>query len=448
MKPIASARGILGASVALGMVLLATRGVAAFKEVVVSRSFGTAGGLDAFLVAFGIVNYIASAVSNAGMSSLVPALSRARADSNPSAEARLIATAFLAAFGLSTLAVGLVLLFNSKLQLLTAPGFDGQQTLLMEGLMLVLAPVPFLALAQAIVSGTLNSRYGFRSAAALTAITPLSLVVLLLIVRRPLPWHLGLGTVLGMSLELLALLALAQSRRVQLFARVSLAEAWHMTRALGRDFVPLFAGTALASLSPLVDQAFASAAGPGGVSTLNYASRIPALGMGIGISSIGLIVLPHFSDLAARDAWSELGALLRKLSVWTFGLALPVVAALCLASEPLVRAVFERGQFTVSDTLAVAPIQSLYALQIPFHLVGIVGVRALNAMRQNRLVMLVVVWNVACNVVGDYLLMGWLGLRGIALATSCMYATSCVLILVFAELEVRRRTQVTPERFV
>lgn len=440
MKRLSSLTSILASSAALGFVLLATRALAAAKDVVVSRTFGTSRDLDAFLVAFGIMSFLASVISNAGTSTLVPALSRARSEEDPRAEARLIVVAAATAFVLCGLLAGAAVLLRAQLSIWVAPGFAVEQSLAVQNLLIALVPVPLLATLQSIIASTLNARYGFRGAAAITAITPSCVAGALLLRSQPTAQDLAIGTIVGMGLELGCLVTLARRRGIALLATVHWSAALRAVSALAKDFGPLIVGTAFASASPLVDQAFASTVAPGAVATLNYANRLTALGMGIGISSIGLIALPHFSELAAREAWAEMGSLLRRLATATFLLALPVAIGIAVLSEPLVRLIFEHGQFRAADTLAVADVQLFYALQIPFHLTGIVGVRALNAMRKNRTIMLIVLWNVISNVVGDYLFMKVLGLRGIALATSVTYMVSCVAILACAGLEIGKRT--------
>ena len=211
---------------------------------------------------------------------------------------------------------------------------------------------------------------------------------------------------------------------------------------LVRDFVPLLGGTAIASLSPLVDQAFASMVGDGAVVTLSYGNRLTGIVMGIGTTSVGLIALPHFSDLAAKSAWREMSTLLRRLSLATFALAIPAAACIFIFSDPLIRVVFQRGQFSGGDTAAVAPVQAFYALQIPFHLAGIVGARALNALRKNRAIIGIVVVNAIANLLGDYFFMQLLGVRGIALSTSFVHVVSCAGVYLCAGAEIRRLTRV------
>ncbi len=82
-----------------------------------------------------------------------------------------------------------------------------------------------------------------------------------------------------------------------------------------------------------------------------------------------------------------------------------------------------------SDTRAVAHVQALYALQIPFYVLGIVGVQLLHAISANRVLMWVSIGNFFTNIIGNYIFMRLWGVAGIAAATSMVYAISMVVIL-------------------
>jgi putative peptidoglycan lipid II flippase len=98
-------------------------------------------------------------------------------------------------------------------------------------------------------------------------------------------------------------------------------------------------------------------------------------------------------------------------------------------SEPIVRLLFERGQFLASDTRAVARVQALYALQIPFYVLGILGVQLLHAVSANRVLMWVSIGNFFTNIIGNFVFMRVWGVAGIAFATSMVYLISMIVLL-------------------
>jgi putative peptidoglycan lipid II flippase len=99
-----------------------------------------------------------------------------------------------------------------------------------------------------------------------------------------------------------------------------------------------------------------------------------------------------------------------------------------LISEPLTRLLFERGAFTATDTLVTSRVQTLFFLQIPFHVAGMVLVRLLSALGRNFLLMLFGVIMVGTNTVADIILMQFLGVAGIALSTSLVFVVSFLLL--------------------
>ena len=77
---------------------------------------------------------------------------------------------------------------------------------------------------------------------------------------------------------------------------------------------------------------------------------------------------------------------------------------------------------------------AFFALQTPFYAIGILGVRLLNALGRNQLLMWFSVVSLAVNVGGNLLLMKVLGVAGIALSTTIVYLVSALLVM----LAVRR----------
>ena len=118
-----------------------------------------------------------------------------------------------------------------------------------------------------------------------------------------------------------------------------------------------------------------------------------------------------------------------------------------LFSEPMVRVVFERGSFNASDTRVVSVVTACFALQIPFYVAGILGVRLLNALGKGRSIMLICAANMLVNVFGNLILMRWMGVAGIALSTSLVYLLSCVLVfyVILTELKQRQGTAIRHE---
>jgi len=89
----------------------------------------------------------------------------------------------------------------------------------------------------------------------------------------------------------------------------------------------------------------------------------------------------------------------------------------------------------------VAATQAMFLLQVPVFMVSMVLVRLISALRANRILMWGSALNLTVNIALTYVLMRLLGVVGIALATSLMYAVSLAYLWFSADrlLRVRER---------
>ncbi|MGD9509622.1 MAG: murein biosynthesis integral membrane protein MurJ [Geminicoccaceae bacterium] len=420
-------RGILSALLTVGAATIALKLAAVGRELAVAYQFGTSDALDAFIIAFLPASFAINVQIAAFSAALMPTFIRMSREDGHGA-ARQVAESTLLGAVVMLIATSLLLLASDQwlIGLLTR-GFSPEKRALTIHLFHLVLPVILL---QGLVKfyGTLiNARHRFGLVAAVPMATPLLTMGLLVVIGRPDPSLLVLGVVVGAAIELALLLPLA--RRLDLLV----LPRWHgfdpPTRRIVMQYFPIMVGALTGGTALMIDQGMAAMLGPGSVATLSYGGKLIALLLAFTARPLSAAILPFLADLAATDD----GVRLRQTFYGWLGLlvsaSLPIVAAIWLLSTPIVRLMFERGAFTAEDTAVVALIQGLYALQIPFYLAGALGSRVLNALSLNRATAIIGILNCVANIVFDYLFMRWLGLPGIALATSAVYLCSSVVIL-------------------
>ncbi len=100
----------------------------------------------------------------------------------------------------------------------------------------------------------------------------------------------------------------------------------------------------------------------GALGALSYAQRLYQFPLGVLVISLGTAALPEFSRLAARQEWPAWTAEVRQsLRLAVFEGLLAGVMMIVLA-VPLVRLLFERGQFTAADTQRAAFVVRWYGV--------------------------------------------------------------------------------------
>jgi putative peptidoglycan lipid II flippase len=134
--------------------------------------------------------------------------------------------------------------------------------------------------------------------------------------------------------------------------------------------------------------------------------------------------------MVATEDWTAVRHTLRTYSRLVLASTIPTVILIVVFSNAIIRVLFERGAFLASDTETVAQIQRLFALQIPFYVLGMIGVRLLSATGANRILMWISIANFVTNIVGNYICMQIWDVAGIALSTSIVYMLSCAALYI------------------
>ncbi len=423
-------RKIFTSLIVITSISLLVKFVALGKDVLVANLFGTTDELDAFLIAFLLPQLFINIIAGSFVSSLVPVLittleksGRARARFL-SQEALLLATVML-------LAVALLLVIT--LPLITpviASGFTTEKLDLTKDLYLLLIPLLVINGLSVFFTGIINAEHSFAVPAFMPIFTPFSIFLLLLFYADTLGiYGIVWGLLLGALIEFVGLAITLRHLGWSLLPR------WYgmltETKTLLGQYAPMIAGAFIMSGTVFVDQAMAAMGESGSVAALNYGNKLLALILGLGTMALGTVVLPHFSSMVAKEDWLSVRATLLKYVKIILWVSIPFTFVFILLSERMVSLIFERGVFSNENTKLVATIQIYYALQVPFYLLAILGVKLINALHQNKALLYIAAVNLIVNIIGNLILVRFMGIGGIALSTSIVSAISCLLIYLF-----------------
>jgi putative peptidoglycan lipid II flippase len=401
---------------------------ATIKEIVVAYQFGTNDALDAYLIASLLPIFAVNIIGHSLNSAFVPTYIQVREHEGRQAAQRLF-SGIMACTTTLLIATSFVLALMAPYLLpVLGSGFTVEKTALTCWLYFMLLPLLVFNGLTTTWGAVLNAGERF----ALVAMTPMamSIVTVLVLVGMSKVWGiyaLAAGTVSGSALEAVILGWGLRARGISLMPRwEGLSPA--VRQVLGQ-YTPMVAGAFLMSGTSLVGQSMAGALDPGSVSALAYGSKITTLVLGIGAVALSAAVLPHFSKMVAAQDWPGI-----RHTVWTYArliliVTLPLTAVLMYFSEPLVELFFKRGAFTQSDVYLVGRIQTLYLLQVPMYVLGIMLVRLISSLKANHLLLWGAGINLSLSVALTYMLTKWMGVAGIALATSLMYLASCSYLL-------------------
>ncbi|MGA2167780.1 MAG: lipid II flippase MurJ [Terracidiphilus sp.] len=401
--------------------------VATFKEIAVAGVYGRSDAMDAFLAAALIPGLLINLISESMNQALVPTLVRVREQEGHDRAQQLLSN--------SMLWLCLLLGACSAAMALTARGFfpliashfPAAKLDLSIQLFYGLLPVVLITGIATNCTAVLNTFDRF----ALPALAPVTISLAIILGALTLGgrfgiWALVYSTVAGSLIHAAVVAGMMNSHGYRLRLR------WYgmtaATREVAQQYGPVLLSGVVASGGLLVDQSMAAMLPAGSVSALVYANRFVSVALTLLAGAVATAVTPYFSRMIALRDWAGCRHTLRTWAGLTAAVSTPIAALLIAGSHFLIHIAFERGAFGPRDTAAVTPVLAMYALQIPFFVVSRVFYRFIVAMRRTDLVLYCGMLNLALDIVLNLILMRWLGVAGIALATS-LWTVSTFLFL-------------------
>lgn len=391
------------------------------RDIFIARLLGASPMADAFFVAFKLPNFFRRMFAEGTLTvALVPVLMDERKKSEEDAHAYLNALAglLLAALLLFTV-LGMVLM--PWLLFAFAPGFYDEPDRWNQALFLARLMFPYLAMISltAMAWAVLNAYRKFSVAAASPALLNIAIIFAAMILA---PLHdnpaevLAIGVILGGALQLL--IQFPALKRIGWIPkptwRPKLPAIGHTMQLFG----PAVLGIAAVQLNILVGTILATLLPVGAVSYLYYADRIVQLPLALFGIAMGTALLPAIAEHMSNQRLDDARHDLRQGLTWLTWIILPSVVGLMLLAEPIIRTLFEQGEFNARDSINTAHTLQAYTLGLLAFCWARVLSTACFAGKDAKAPMKFAIYAVVANMVLAVALMGPMGYVGLALATA------------------------------
>jgi putative peptidoglycan lipid II flippase len=182
--------------------------------------------------------------------------------------------------------------------------------------------------------------------------------------------------------------------------------------------LPVTIGLGLINVNLSVDAIFATLVSEDSPRAIDAAFRLYLLPQGVFSVAIATVLFPTISRLAARDDVAGMRATVAEGLRQIFFMLLPASAFLLVMSEPVVRLVFQRGEFDAQSTALTSDALMFFAIGLAFNGASLLVIRAFFSMQRPWLPTGVAGLGVLLNVALNAILYQPLGTGGIPLATS------------------------------
>jgi putative peptidoglycan lipid II flippase len=410
-----------------GSVSAVVKLVATVKEFAVAGIYGRSDAYEAFLMAALIPALLTNLVSESMSQALVPTFVRVREEEGGEGAQRLLSNALVSTIAVLVVVAAVAAVSARMLFQVIASHFGPAKMYLTVHLFYALLPVMFLAGVASNCTAILNTtgKFGWPALAPIAGPALIIAIVPVMAARYGI-WAIAYATVAGAAVYAIWLAVMMRGCGYHFSLRwFGLNES---SVEVARQYVPILLSGVMASGGLLVDQTMAAMLPSGSVAALAYGGRFVSVALALLGGSVSSAVTPVFAEMAARRDWKGCRRSLRAWAWMSAGASALVACVLILAAHMLVRLTFQHGVFGVKDSAAVTRVLEMYAIQIPFFVCSRVFYRFLIAMRRTDLVLYCGIVNLILDVVLNLLLMRWMGVAGIALATSLWTVSTLVFL--------------------
>ena len=419
----------------IGFATSSSRILGFLRDILFAKLFGTNIYAQAFVVAFRIPNMLRDMVGEgATNAAIVPVLTEYRHRSSEEeywAAARVILNIMLLVLAVLSV-VGVV--FAPVIVRLIAPGFLEDPEKFSSAVFLTRMITPYLVFLGVIAysKGVLNSFHRFAAPAFAPVILNIAMIAAIMFLCPVMGIHgMVIGVIVGGILQVAAQVPSLYRVGLRLSGKIRFMHP--IAKRIGKLLLPRILGTAVYQISVFIDTVLASLGwivGAGGVAALYYSHRLIHLPLAVFGISLATAVLPRMSKEAASGKMDDLKGTISFSLNAIFVVMIPAAVGLIILAEPLVRVLFQRGEFTAYSTMITSGALFYYAFGL-FAYAGIkILVNAYYSMGDTRTPVRTAAIALGVNVVLNLILMWPLKIGGLALATAVAATANFIMLYV------------------
>ncbi|MDR1538998.1 MAG: murein biosynthesis integral membrane protein MurJ [Clostridiales bacterium] len=233
----------------------------------------------------------------------------------------------------------------------------------------------------------------------------------------------------GWSAQLLIQLPYLWKRNFGFRFRINLKD--EAIARIGRLMLPVMVSTWVAPVNALANgkAALFDIYGLESYNAIIYANTLYSVISGVFVLSVSNIMFPKLSALAAREDAGEFGAALSSCIRAMMYVMIPMALGIIAVSSPIVRFVYERGNFTSLSTRLTSSAMIFFSIGIPGFGIQTIMTRAFYAFQEGKAPMLSGFAAIAANAALSFALVPVLGVGGPALASSVSITLAALIML-------------------
>lgn len=398
------------------------------REITLSYFYGTTAIADIYLISQTIPAIIFALISSGFATGFIPMYSQILNERGPKSANRYTNNLSNILLILATVVVVVVLVFAKQIVKIFASGFSGEILhLAVSFTRITIFGVYFSALL-GIYGGYLRLHNNYIVPSLISLPMNLILIITLFLSARTNVYVLAFGSVLAMAFQLCFLVSPLRKTGFKYMPVLDVNDKY--IKAMINMVVPIIIGRSVSNINVLVDRSLASMITIGGIAALNYASKIEGFVKGLFVDSVITVFYPTISKMAAQNDIKQLKASIAEAISIISLIVIPTTFGAILFSVEIVHLLFGRGVFTQEAIIMTGRALLYYSIGlIPKGFREVLS-KGFYAYKDTKTPMINAAIGVALNIILNIILSKYMGIGGLALATSISAIVTAVLMFI------------------
>ena len=194
--------------------------------------------------------------------------------------------------------------------------------------------------------------------------------------------------------------------------------------------LPVIFGSSISQINVLIDRTLASSLAPGGISALNYANTINLVVLGMLVSAITSVLYPKISTMIVENNMMELKKNISMTANVIHLLVLPITVGYMIFSHQIVQLLFGRGAFDSQAMLMTSNALFFYSIGLAAISLREMLSNIYYSLQDTKTPMSNAVLAMILNIILNFALAPYLGIGGLALASSISMIFCTVLLFI------------------
>lgn len=194
--------------------------------------------------------------------------------------------------------------------------------------------------------------------------------------------------------------------------------------------LPVMFSTWVNPINLLVNTRFSSTLGLYGPNAINYANTIYLVITGVFAASIGNVIFPTLSKLNSKEDNTNFGLIIKDTISLMFFILIPMTFGLIALSTPIIRFLFEKGEFDQTSTYYTSIALSSFSVGILGYGLQMILNRSFYSIKNGKIPAICGIISILINFILSGILVSKIGLYGPALAQSLSILIGSLVMLI------------------